>query len=186
MPILNTPFLPYKTHWSYSAWIWACVFLTIIPTDREQEGRGEKRGLGARVLRQRRYEQTVERLNVLHDKEIEIFPPKTQIIQTAKESGLTNGNGLDWDCWCSYSFSPFSWSAPVAWTSKLLVNPCPSACSSCYVWGESPVFLVGIKTMLCKLPQFIRWLNIFAVWLGQIFGGSRHFSCLSLSSLPHL
>lgn len=186
MPILNTPFLPYKIHWSHSVWIWACLFLAIIPTDREQEGKGEKRGLEAGVLWWRRYEQTVERLNAPHDKEKEFFPLKTQIIQTAKESGLTNGNGLDWDCWCSYCFSQFSLSAPVAWTSKLLDNPCLSVYSSWSVWGEPPVVLAGIKTMLCKPQQFISWLNIFAVWLGQIVGGSRRFSCLSLSSLPRL
>lgn len=159
MPILNTPFLPSKTHWSHSAWIWACLFLAIIPTDREQEGRREKRGLGAGVLWWSRYEQTAERPNALHRKDRDIFPLKTQIIPTARESGLTNGNGLYWACWCSFCFSLFPWSASAVWTSKLSVNPYLTAYSLWSVWGEPPVFLVGIKTMLYKLQQFIRWLK---------------------------
>lgn len=54
------------------------------------------------------------------------------------------------------------------------------------LWGEPPVVLEGIKTMLCKLQKFIRWLNIFAVRPSQNFGRSRCSSCLSLRSLPHL
>lgn len=114
MPTLNTPFLASKTHWSHSAWIWACLFLAMTENRKE----GERKGALGLQYWQSRYEQTAQRPNALHDKDREIFPLKTQIILAAKESGWTNGNGLDWDCWCSFCCLLFLWSAPAAWTSK--------------------------------------------------------------------
>lgn len=157
MPSLNTPFLLYKTHWSHSAWIWACLFLAIIPTDREQEGRGQKRGLEAGLLWQRRQEQTVERPSALHDRDR---------ISSSETRNNSDSQRKRTDKWERLLTVFMICSMPIAWTSKLLVKPCLSAYSLWSVWGEPPVFLVGIKPMLCKLQQFVRWLNISAVWLG--------------------
>lgn len=150
MPILNTPFLPSKTHWSHSAWIWACLFLAL--TENRQQG--ERKGaLGLEYWRSR-YEQTAGRPNALHDKDREIFPLKTQIIPTAQESGLTNGNGLDWECWCS--FCCFHDLLQLPGPLKAVCQSIPTAYSLWLVWGNPPVFLVDIKTVLYKLQQFIR------------------------------